>query len=191
MSEGRACMLVLDLEATCCDDGSMARAEMEIIEIGAVMVECATLRALDEFQAFVRPVRHPRLTDFCTRLTSIQQADVDAAEGYPAVLSAFCEWIDRYPVLGWASWGRYDLRQFEYDCGFHQLPWPFAFEHTNFKKVFTDRHPIKKRVGLGTALTMAGLGFAGTPHRGIDDARNIVRLLPFLLGDAVLRLPRF
>src|SRR3546814_5917522 len=43
---------------------SMARAEMEIIEIGAVMVERATLRALDEFQAFVRPVRHPHLTAF-------------------------------------------------------------------------------------------------------------------------------
>lgn len=191
MSKNRGCVLVLDLEATCCDDGSMARAEMEIIEIGAVMVECATLRALDEFQAFIRPVRHPRLTAFCTGLTSIQQADVDAAPGYPEVLKAFRTWIYRYDVVGWGSWGRYDLHQFEYDCGFHQLPWPFGFEHTNFKKVFTDRHPIKKRVGLGTALTMAGLGFAGTPHRGIDDARNIVRLLPFLLGDAVLPVPRF
>src|SRR3546814_10513597 len=76
-------------------------------------------------------------------------------------------------------------------CSSDLLPWPFGFEHTNFKKVFTDRHPIKKRVGLGTALTMAGLGFDGTPHRGIDDARNIVRLLPYLLGDAVLPLPRF
>ncbi|WP_293128313.1 hypothetical protein [Microcoleus sp. bin38.metabat.b11b12b14.051] len=29
--------LVLDLEATCCDKGSIARNHMEIIEIGAVM----------------------------------------------------------------------------------------------------------------------------------------------------------
>src|SRR3546814_20918649 len=49
MSESRECVLVLDLEATCCDDSSMAREEMEIIEIGAVMVERATLRTLDEF----------------------------------------------------------------------------------------------------------------------------------------------
>src|SRR3546814_16350787 len=83
------------------------------------------------------------------------------------------------------------LHQFKYDCGFHQVPWPFACEHTNFKKVFTDRHPIKKRVGLGTALTMAGLGFDGTPHRGIDDARINVRLLPVLLGEAVLPFQRF
>src|SRR3546814_1120774 len=63
MSESRECVLVLDLEATCCDDSSMARAEMEIIEIGAVMVERATLCTLDEFQAFIRPVRHPRRSE--------------------------------------------------------------------------------------------------------------------------------
>src|SRR3546814_14063198 len=104
MSGSRECVLVLDLEATCCDDSSMARAEMEIIEIGAVMVERATLCTLDEFQAFIRPVRHPRLTDFCTRLTSIQQGDADAAAGYPAVTQAFNAWIHRPHVqLGRAS----------------------------------------------------------------------------------------
>src|SRR3546814_20749235 len=116
-------------------DSSMARAEMEIIEIGAVMVERATLRALDEFQAFVRPVRHPHLTAFCTRLTSIQQADVDAAEGFPAVLAAFRAWIYRHHVVGWGPWGRYDLRQFEFDCGFPQLPLPFGFEHTKLGRM--------------------------------------------------------
>ncbi len=35
--------LVLDLEATCCDQGTIKRHEMEIIEIGAVMVEAPTL----------------------------------------------------------------------------------------------------------------------------------------------------
>src|SRR3546814_15636756 len=72
------------------------------------MGERATLRALDEFQAFVRPVRYPHLTAFCTRLTSIQQADVDAAEGFTAVLAAFRAWISRHHVVGWGSWGRYD-----------------------------------------------------------------------------------
>src|SRR3546814_9813079 len=123
-----------------------------------------------------------RISDWSSDVCSSDlQGDVDAAEGYPAVLKAFNAWIHRHQVVGWGSWGRYDLHQFKYDCGFQQVPWPFACEHTNFKKVFTNRHPIKKRVGLGTALTMAGLGFDGTPHRGIDDARDIVRLLPFLL----------
>jgi len=65
--------LVLDLEATCCDKGSIAKNHMEIIEIGAVMVEPATLTIVDEFQSFVKPIRHPILTEFCKSLTSIAQ----------------------------------------------------------------------------------------------------------------------
>ena len=35
---------------------------------------------------------------------------------------------------------------------------------------------------MGQALRRLGLRFEGPPHRGIDDARNIVRLLPYALG---------
>ena len=180
------CYLLIDLEATCCDDGSIDRRAMEIIEIGAVMVERDSLITVDEFQAFIRPVRHPQLTAFCTQLTSIRQEDVDLASDYPTVLAVFREWIYRHHVTAWGSWGNYDYRQFDVDCGYHHQPWPFGFEHTNFKKVFTDRHRLKKRVGLRTAVTMAGLSFIGINHRGIDDARNIVQLMPLLVGDAQL-----
>ncbi|MOA69379.1 hypothetical protein D3C78_1975310 [compost metagenome] len=39
----------------------------------------------------------------------------------------------------------------------------------------------RKRVGLNRALEMSGLTFLGTQHRGLDDARNIARLLPATL----------
>ena len=51
--------LVLDLEATCCDkQRTIKQSEMEIIEIGAVMLEAETLTIIDEFQSFIKPVRH-------------------------------------------------------------------------------------------------------------------------------------
>ena len=68
--------LIIDFEATCANDGSVPRGEMEIIEIGAVLVEAATFGTLGTFQSFVRPVRHPMLTPFCTELTTITQSDV-------------------------------------------------------------------------------------------------------------------
>ena len=68
--------IVLDLEATCCDDDSIPREETEIIEIGAVLVDAATLTPGLEFQTFVKPLRHRVLTPFCTKLTTITQADV-------------------------------------------------------------------------------------------------------------------
>jgi len=66
--------LILDLEATCCDKGTISRHEMEIIEIGAVIVEAQTLATADEFQSFIKPVRHPVLTQFCRSLTSITKS---------------------------------------------------------------------------------------------------------------------
>src|SRR5262245_24192584 len=61
--------LSIDVEATCSDVGEVPRHEMEIIEIGAVMQCSRTFEIQSEFQAFVRPVRNPVLTDFCTELT--------------------------------------------------------------------------------------------------------------------------
>jgi hypothetical protein len=55
---------------------------MEIIEIGAVAVEAATGKRISEYQAFIRPVRNPILTNFCLNLTSITHDQVDSADEY-------------------------------------------------------------------------------------------------------------
>ena len=69
---------VVDLEATCWEErGSPER--MEIIEIGAVLLASSRGPAEREHGSFVRPVESPLLSDFCTRLTSIRQQDVDGA----------------------------------------------------------------------------------------------------------------
>src|SRR5438128_1591469 len=56
--------LIIDLEATCSSDDTVARGEMEIIEIGAVLQDARSLAIESEFQIFIRPVRHGRLTPF-------------------------------------------------------------------------------------------------------------------------------
>ena len=70
--------LVIDLEATCDDQGGVPRHEMEIIEIGAVLVAADTLAPLDEWQSFVRPVRHPELT--LSRLGPYGKAELDPSD---------------------------------------------------------------------------------------------------------------
>lgn len=180
-----ASYVVIDVEATCDDGGSVPRHEMEIIEIGAVLVAAGTLEPVDEFQAFIRPVRHPRLTPFCTRLTSITQDDVDAAAGFAQVFDGLCRWIYAHPaphVFG--SWGDYDQRQFQQDCDFHVVPYALPHRHLNLKRAFSQQLSIPKKLGMAGALAHVGLALAGTHHRGIDDARNIARLLPFALGKA-------
>lgn len=179
--------LVIDFEATCCDKGTVPREHMEIIEIGAVMVDGASLAAVDEFQCFIRPVRHPQLTPFCTTLTTIGQNDVDSAPLFGEAIARFKTWLYQYSDFVFCSWGDYDLKQLRQDCAFHKLPYPISASHVNVKRLMAERQALSNKPGLGQAVRLAGMKFEGAHHRGIDDARNIARLLPYIVGEARLR----
>lgn len=179
--------LVIDLEATCDNAGAVPKREMEIIEIGAVLVDPTTFEPLAEFQSFVRPVRHPKLTRFCCELTSITQADVDAAPRFPEALAALREFMRGEQPL-FCSWGAYDRGQFKLDAERHKVKLPFGPDHLNVKEAFSQALGSRKRFGMSGALRRLGLPLEGTHHRGIDDARNIARILPYAIG--ALPIPR-
>ncbi|MBW4621501.1 MAG: exonuclease domain-containing protein [Cyanosarcina radialis HA8281-LM2] len=174
--------LVLDLEATCCDRQTIPTTQMEIIEIGAVMLKAEHLTTISEFQTFIKPVRHPVLTEFCQQLTSITQDLVDNAPNYQQAIAQFKAWLYQYDNFVFGSWGDYDRKQFEQDSQFHRIPYPIGSEHINLKKLFTANQSLKKRYGMAEALKLADIKLIGTHHRGIDDARNIARLMPYILG---------
>ena len=175
--------LVVDLEATCDNGGLVPRREMEIIEIGAVLVDGKTMEATREFQTFVRPVRHPRLTPFCTELTSITQDDVADAPGFVDAIAGLTDFIGSDAPL-FSSWGNYDDGQFKQDAQFHGAPLPFGGRHFNIKAAFSEHLNTRKRFGMSAALKRLGLPLHGTHHRGIDDARNIARILPYVVRTA-------
>ena len=173
--------LVVDLEATCCDRRNIRKEEMEIIEIGAVMVHSESLSIVDEFQSFIKPIRHPILTEFCKSLTSISQAQVDGAPTYPEAIALLKNWLSGYSNGVFGSWGDFDRQQFQQDSNFHKVPFPIAYPHVNLKQLFSQKQGLRKSHGMAKALTLAGLPLEGTHHRGIDDARNIAKLLPYIL----------
>jgi len=173
--------LVIDLEGTCCDDGSLPPPERETIEIGAVVADQSG-DVLREYGVLVRPVRHPILTKFCTELTGITQADVDGARTFPEVWTSLLQWVgDR---RSFCSWGDYDLDQFRRDCSFHGLPLWFS-GHCNLAKAFG------KRVGNRKAARLLGVETKGTRHRGLDDAKNISAVMAAMIriGRKVEPLP--
>jgi ERI1 exoribonuclease 2 len=64
-------LIVLDFEATCDDQTQLE--PQEIIEFPSVLIDIASKTVIDEIQTYVRPLRHPALTRFCTSLTGITQ----------------------------------------------------------------------------------------------------------------------
>jgi inhibitor of KinA sporulation pathway (predicted exonuclease) len=182
--------LIIDLEATCCDQQSIPRNEMETIEIGAVILDATSLKVVDEFSTFIKPIRHPKLTPFCTSLTSIKQSDVDQAPTYPEAISSFKEWLYQYSEFLFCSWGDYDKSQLEQDSSYHNLPFPIGAPHLNIKVRFSENQGLKKKFGMAQALSRCKLKLEGVHHRGIDDARNMARMAPYIFGTTRIKTYR-
>ena len=174
--------LVIDLEATT-DEGGWPVTEMEIIEIGATLVDRKG-RELDAFQRFVRPLRRPLLTPFCRQLTRITQANIDAAQSLSEVWASFEHWLGQHHsrLEGWASWGDYDRKQLVQEWERLQLDSALSrVPHMNLKQRFAKSRRLERPLGLNGALQLAGMQFSGQQHRALEDARNTARLLPLVL----------
>lgn len=169
--------LIVDLEATCADDNSIPRRRMEMIEIGAVLLNSQTLQIESEYQTFVKPILNPVLTEFCKSLTSISQQDIEEAPLFPAALKDFQSWFYPCGSYRFCSWGDYDRHQFVQDCQLHGVGYPFPGDHLNLKKAFSIKINSIKKFGMAGALAKLGLELEGVHHRGIDDARNIARIV--------------
>lgn len=178
-------ILVVDLEATC--DQNAPAFDMETIEIGACWIT-GDGSVLDRFRSFVRPVSNPQLTPFCMSLTGISQADVDTAPLFPDAAEELRAFVIKYQQAGsvWMSWGAYDRKQFERDSVRHSVIAPIALRHQNAKRLFAKAQRIGKEVGMVRACALADLQLTGTHHRALDDALNISRLMPWILGNRLL-----
>lgn len=174
--------LIIDVEANCSEKDSVTLEDMEMIEIGSVMVCANTLKKIDEFSTFIKPVRFPQLSAFCTDLTSITQDDVDNAPEYPEAITALVRWLEKFDNFLFCSWGNYDKQHFELESTFHNVPYPISAPHLNIKKQFAKSQRVRKRQGMAGALKLAHISIEGTHHRGIDDANNMVKLMPYVLG---------
>jgi len=186
-------LLVLDVEATC---DQPQRAPHEIIEWPVVAVDAATAMPIAEFHRYVRPTEVPQLSPFCQKLTGIAQADVDAASTLDVVLAEFDEWIadlglvDRATGTHLQRWalatdGPWDLNSFlARECARKGIDERAHLrQYVNIRKAFVRSHKLRTLRGcsLDAQLSRIGLKFEGRPHSGRDDARNIARVLCWML----------
>lgn len=174
-------MVVVDVEATCSNDGTISRNEMEIIEIGAVKITKKG-NIISKFDAFIKPSKHPKLTEFCKKLTGITQDQIDNAAPFPHAFKNFMDFFKDSDLL--LSWGIFDYQIILKECDrfkveLKKLKLPpeqiFSIPHVNLKEVVKKIVP-NKFSGFKGVMKYYGLKFEGSKHRGIDDAFNIARV---------------
>jgi 3'-5' exoribonuclease 1 len=166
--------IIVDLEATCWEGWD--KSQNETIEIGAIKIN-EKKEFVSEFSYFIKPLKHPVLSDFCKKLTSIKQEDVDNAPHFDEVIEKFKSWIghgtEDYLLC---SWGFYDKKQFESDCRIFGLDESWLTKHISLKHQHGQIRKLQRAIGMKNALEFEGLKLEGTHHRGIDDARNIGKI---------------
>lgn len=173
---------VVDIEATCWQprESQPKGTESEIIEIGIVQLDMRSRSVIKSDSIMIKPIE-AGISEFCTQLTTITQADVEKGIPYAeAVQKLITEY--KSDKLAWGSWGDYDREMFVKNSKRRGVPYPFNKTHFNFKAINAIKNQLPRAYEVGKALNQFGLTFEGTPHRGIDDAKNIARLVFKVLG---------
>jgi len=175
--EDKKYIIVFDLELTCWPEDHPLKSQQmsicEVTEIGAVILDARTLKEKRRFTRTVRPVNHPILTDFCTKLTGITQAEVDGSPMLLDVLSSLYDdgELPDPSTFIWASWGG-DARwlQSEVNSKTPDGDEPFSFDPRFINIKLLDATKCGKRRGLKTACKSLGIDQALPAHRALPDA---------------------
>ena len=176
MSEKRGHMLIVDLEATCWRGYPPKGMFNEIIEIGVVVVDNNTKEIINKKSIIVKP-EYSEISDFCTELTTLTPEFVNEhGVSFKRACSILRDEFKSHKTM-WGSWGSYDEKQFRKDCLRKNVDYPFSDNYYNIKPLFSFALGINKDLGVSSALKHLDIPFEGTPHRGIDDAVSVAKLL--------------
>jgi inhibitor of KinA sporulation pathway (predicted exonuclease) len=171
-------IVVVDVETTCWEKRERDQT-MEVIEIGACLLDIRSSEITDRQSILIRPV-YSVVSEYCTKLTTLTQEVVETGIGFrQACLKLEDEYQTKKRV--WASYGDFDRRQFERECRLKNVPYPFGSRHINVKTLFAIKHRLTEEIGMDKALALLGLELIGTHHRGVDDAYNVARILNTLI----------
>ncbi|WP_103068213.1 3'-5' exonuclease [Aquimarina sediminis] len=173
-------IIIIDLEATCWNGPVPPDQVNEIIEIGVCLLNTQTGAISKNEGILIKPERS-EVSPFCTELTTITQELLNR-EGIS--FEEACK-ILRTQYRGyeytWASYGQYDLNMLKKQCSLRGVAYPLSSDHINVKTLFSEARGIRKKVGMKGALGILEIPLEGTHHRGVDDVKNIAKILDWCL----------
>lgn len=184
-------LCVLDFEATCWND-TTSRDLMEIIEFPSVLYKVNELTKkcefISEFSQYVKPTIKPLLSQFCTELTGITQEKVSSAKTIDLVYKEHVEWLNKNVPKGsdfvFATCGAWDLKT--------QLPREIFNKKLKSNKYYSKYINVKdeyeyfyniKAKGMVEMLFHLNIPMTGRHHSGIDDTRNIAKIMLKMISD--------
>ncbi|GMH24938.1 hypothetical protein Nepgr_026781 [Nepenthes gracilis] len=185
-------LLVLDLEG-----------KVEVLEFPVLMVDANTMQVVDFFHRFVRPSKmsEQRLNEYVEGKygkLGVDRVWHDTAIPFKQVLEEFEAWMAHHRLWGnefpgalnraaFVTCGNWDIKtKVPQQCKVSGMKLPSYFmEWINLKDVYLNFYK-RRATGMATMLKELDLPLLGTHHLGIDDAKNIAKVLQRMLADGAL-----
>ncbi|CAN1288020.1 Uncharacterized exonuclease domain-containing protein At3g15140 [Linum perenne] len=184
-------LLVFDLEG-----------KAEILEFPVILIDTRTMTVVDLFHRFVRPcsMSAERIDEYIAnkyRKFGVDQVWHNTAIPFVEVAEQFEAWLIQHRLWGrthscrlhnaaFVTCGNWDVKtQVPHQCKVSkiQLP-PYYNEWINLKDVFHNfYHPEEKAKGMRKMMEHLKMPMSGSHHLGIDDTRNIARIVLRMLSD--------
>nr|CAD1839222.1 unnamed protein product [Ananas comosus var. bracteatus] len=185
-------LLVLDLEG-----------KVEILEFPVVMIDSKSMEFVDSFHRFVRPSKmsEQRIMEYIEGKYGkfgVDRVWHDTALPFIDVLQEFEEWITTHHLwnkeqegslnrAAFVTCGNWDVKtKIPEQCRVSKIKLPSYFkEWINLKDIYLNFYN-RRATGMMTMMRQLQMLPRGSHHLGIDDCKNIARVLQRMLADGVL-----
>jgi len=187
--------VVLDFEA-CWDERGPKHPE--IIEFPSCLYSVEQKKQTSEVQVYVKPTLLKVLHPETTRITGITQQMVDEGSTFKEALARHQQWMrecglidcEGEPLVRFAfvTCGDWDLgKMLPLQCNRENLPLPETYKRgfVNIKKHFSVYYGARMK-GMDGMLRELNIELLGRHHSGIDDCRNITRILHRMIEDGAV-----
>ena len=182
-TQGLHYFLVLDFEGVINKDPGAPNV-MEIIEFPVLKVDAHTFKIESSFHTYVQPVIHKQLNPVCTEITGITQAMVDGQPILSQTLTMLDEWmriehlLDEGVNFCFVTCGDWDLKTgLPINCDYLGISYPDYLKRWINIKTYFQSIVGKKASGMKFMLDDLKLTLDGRHHSGIDDSKNIAKIL--------------
>lgn len=166
-------ILIIDFELTCWEGDPPLGQQPEIIEIGLVEVDIASLTIIRSHSYLVRP-ELSEVSDYCERLTGHSAAKLrKQGQTLNSVAAQLVKKMGS-SSKAWFAWGS-DRQAIMRDCQAKSVENPFSEAFHDLGQQFTFMAGANSAIGLTKAMRMMGLEREGRVHSGVDDALDTAR----------------
>ncbi|EEF39109.1 uncharacterized exonuclease domain-containing protein At3g15140 [Ricinus communis] len=186
--------LVFDLEG-----------KVEILEFPVLIIDAKTMAFVDLFHRFVRPsaMSEQRINEYIENKYGkfgVDRVWHDTALPFNEVIQEFEAWLTHHHLwekkhgghlnrAAFVTCGNWDVKtQIPRQCTVSKIKLPRYFmEWINLKDVYQNFYnPKQEARGMRTMMQQLKIPMLGSHHLGIDDTKNVARILQRMLADGAV-----